>query len=47
MTWLEIEPPAADEFDAYYQGYIDGEPGIVAGVQDDQVTLDELGEHSA
>lgn len=23
MTWLEIEPPAGDEFDSYYQGYID------------------------
>ena len=23
MTWLEIEPPAAHEFDPYYAGYID------------------------
>ena len=23
MTWLEIEPPTADEYDAYYQGYIE------------------------
>lgn len=23
MTWLEIEPPAGDEFGSYYQGYID------------------------
>ena len=23
MTWLEIEPPEADEFDSYYKGYID------------------------
>lgn len=23
MTWLEIEPPAADEYDPYYQGYIE------------------------
>lgn len=23
MTWLEIEPPAADEYDPYYAGYID------------------------
>lgn len=23
MTWLEIEPPSKDEFDSYYQGYIE------------------------
>lgn len=23
MTWLEIEPPAADEYDPYYASYID------------------------
>ena len=23
MAWLEIDPPAADEFDPYYAGYID------------------------
>lgn len=23
MPWLEIEPPSTDEYDAYYQGYVD------------------------
>ena len=23
MTWLEIEPPTSDEYDPYYQGYIE------------------------
>ena len=23
MTWLEIEPPSTDEYDSYYQGYVD------------------------
>ena len=23
MTWLEVEPPTSDEYDAYYQGYIE------------------------
>jgi two-component system CheB/CheR fusion protein len=31
----------------YYQGYIDGEPQIIAGVQEDRMTLDGTDRHTA